>query len=49
MDLFLLLLFISQACEAWKKEAEESSKKTKIAETEREQALKEKDEVGTLC
>ncbi len=35
-----------QACEAWKREAEDSCRKTKAAEEERIQAIKQRDEVN---
>ena len=34
-----------QACEAWKKEAEEANKKAKLAHEECQQAIKQRDEV----
>lgn len=37
-----------QACEAWKREAEESLRKAKSAEEEKAQAFKQRDEVGFL-
>lgn len=43
--LSLSVCFINQACEAWRKEAEESLKRAKHAEEERLQAVKQRDEV----
>ncbi|XP_059146044.1 RING finger protein unkempt homolog isoform X3 [Physella acuta] len=36
--------FVTQACDAWKKEAEDANKKSKLAEEEKQQAIKQKDE-----
>lgn len=40
-----MLTFLLQACEAWKKEAEDANRKAKVAEDEKQQALKQKEEV----
>lgn len=37
-----------QACDAWKKEAEESAKKAKEAEQDKLEAIMKKDEVNML-
>ena len=42
LGLYSLLLL--QACEAWKKEAEDSTRRAKLAEEERMQAIKQRDE-----